>query len=327
MFRPIRSRLGALVIRRVLLGIVTLILASLLIFTATQVLPGDAARAIAGRDATPERLSALRQQMHLTDPLVEQYSSWLGRLLRGDLGTSMVSSFPVKRLVVPRVVNSLALMVITLVVAVPISVVLGFLAALYRRRAFDTVTSIIALAFAAVPEFILGIGLILLFSTAVFHWLPPVSIVRPGHSVLERPHILVLPVAALTLAVFPYLFRMSRGLMIDVMESDYVEMALLMGVRRWRIVTIHAFPNVIGPLGQSVALVCAYLAGGVVVVEYVFGFPGIGQGLVNAVTGRDLPVIQAASLMLAAFYVVLNLVADIVSFLTTPRERVPGARS
>jgi peptide/nickel transport system permease protein len=209
----VKGTLCRLLIRRLALGALTLLFASILIFAATQVLPGDAARAIAGRDAAPERLMALRHQMHLDQPLVVQYVAWLRGFIGGDLGTSLVNGLPVARLVLPRVGNSGILLVIVVIVSVPLSVLVGIVAALHHRRAFDTATSVIALALAAVPEFVVGIALILLFSTVVFHWLPPVSMMRPGHSALERPNILVLPVATLTLAVFSYLFRMTRGLM------------------------------------------------------------------------------------------------------------------
>jgi peptide/nickel transport system permease protein len=174
---------------------------------------------------------------------------------------------------------------------------------------------------AAVPEFVIGIGLIVVFATVLLHWLPPVSLVPPGSSILAQPKILVLPILTLVVVIFPYIFRMMRASMIEVLESDYVEMARLKGLSRRRLILLHALPNAIAPTVQVVALTFAYLAGGVVVVEYVFGFPGIGQGLVNAIVSRDIPMIQCVVVLLAAFYVGVNILADVIAVLVTPRLR------
>lgn len=315
-----------LVLRRLALGLLTLFVVAVVVFAATQILPGDAARAVLGRSANPERLQALREQMQLDRPAVAQFWSWLTGLLAGDFGTSLANQQPIIGQIAPRVANSLALLILVGLVAVPCSIALGVAAALRKGGTFDTSVSVTALGMAAAPEFVIAIGLIVLFSTVVFHWLPPVSLIPPGTSVLARPRILVLPVLTLTIVVIPYIFRMIRASMIEVMESDYIEMAKLKGISRARLILLHALPNAVGPTLQVIALTFAYLAGGVVVVEFVFGFPGIGQGLINAVTARDIPMIQCIVLLLAAFYVAVNLLADIVTVLVTPKLRTGSWR-
>jgi len=314
-----------LVARRVLLGLVTLVVVSIVVFAATQFLPGDAAQAVLGRSATPERLEALRTQLHLDEPVAVQYWLWLSGLLTGDPGISLANQKPILPQVLPRIANSFTLLLATVIVAVPLAIVAGIAAALRRGKAADTTMTVAALGLAAAPEFVIAIGLIALFSTVVFHWLPPVSMVPPGSSVLARPAILVLPVMTLAIVVFPYIFRMIRASMIEVLESEYIEMGRLKGLSRRRLVFVHALPNALGPTLQVVALTFAYLAGGVVIVEYIFGFPGIGQGLINAVTTRDIPTIQLAVLLLAAFYVTVNLLADVVTVLITPKLRTGAA--
>lgn len=310
-----------LVARRLLLGLVTLVLVSMVVFAATQYLPGDAAQAVLGRSATPERLEALRQQLNLDVAAPVQYWRWLTGLLSGDAGVSLANQKPILPQVMPRVANSFTLLVITVLVAVPLAIAAGVLAAFRKDSGSDAAMTVAALGLAAAPEFVIAIGLIAMFSTVVFHWLPPVSMVPPGSSVLARPAILVLPVLTLAVVVFPYIFRMIRASMIEVLESDYMEMGRLKGLPRRRLVLVHALPNAMGTTLQVVALTFAYLAGGVVIVEYIFGFPGIGQGLINAVTTRDIPTIQLTVLLLATFYVSVNLIADVITVVITPKLR------
>ncbi len=317
----VRNPLARLLARRLPLGVLTLFLVSVVVFAATQILPGDAARAVLGRTATPERLELLRQQLHLDRPAPSQYALWLSGLLTGDLGTSLVNQQPVADQVGPRIANSLTLLILVGLFGIPPSIAIGIATALRRGRGFDTAVSVVALAMAAAPEFIVGIGLIVLLSTVVLHWLPPVSLVPPGTSVLAQPRILVLPILTLVIVIFPYIFRMMRASMIEVLESEYIEMAKLKGLSRRRLILVHALPNAIAPTVQVVALTFAYLAGGVVVVEYVFGFPGIGQGLINAVVARDIPTIQCVVVLLAAFYVAVNILADVIAVMVTPRLR------
>jgi peptide/nickel transport system permease protein len=321
-----QSVLFRLIARRLLLGLVTLLMVSVVVFAATQYLPGDAAQAVLGRSATPERLEAVRKQLNLDDPAPVQYWRWLAGLAAGDPGLSLANQKPILPQIMPRILNSLTLLVITALVAVPLAVAAGLIAAFRKGSGADNVMTVTALGLAAAPEFVVAIGLIALFSTVVFHWLPPVSMVPPGSATLARPRILVLPVLTLTILVLPYIFRMIRASMIEVLDSDYIEMARLKGLPRGRLLLVHALPNAMGPALQVIALTFAYLAGGVVVVEFVFGFPGIGQGLINAVSTRDIPTIQFTVLVLAAFYVSVNLIADVVTVLITPKLRTSAWR-
>jgi peptide/nickel transport system permease protein len=314
------------ILRRILLGVLTLFLVSIVVFAATQLLPGDAARAVLGRAATPQRLAAFRREFHLNQSAVSQYWSWLSGLLHGNPGTSLANGLPVWSFVEPRIVNSIYLMALVGVVGVPLSLGLGIWSALRRDTLFDHATSTVTLAAAALPEFVVAIALIILFATVVLQVLPPVSLVAPGTSVWSDPTVLVLPVATLTIAVVPYIYRMARGTMIEVLESEYIEMARLKGTPRRALLLRHALPNAFATTVQAIALTFAYLAGGVVVVEFVFGYPGIGQGLVNAVSARDLPTIQLIVLLLAAFYVVVNILADVIAIMVTPRMRTTSWR-
>jgi peptide/nickel transport system permease protein len=303
------------------LALLILFLVSVVVFVATQALPGDAARAILGRNATPESLRALREQLHLDRPLILQYLMWAGGLLHGDAGTSLAAREPVTTLIGDRIVNSAFLMMCAGLISVALSLVIGSNAALRRDRAFDVGTSLGALIFAALPEFVIAVVLVVLFATTVLHVLPAVSLQPPGSRPWTNPAALILPTLTLVLAVTPYIARMVRATMIEVLESDYVEMARLKGLPKRAVVMRHALPNALGPTFQVIALSLAYLAGGIVVVEYVFNYAGIGGALRDAVSNRDLPVIQAIAMLMAGLYIVLNLLADIATILVTPTLR------
>ena len=310
------------ILRRILLGLLTLFFVSIVVFAATQALPGDAARAFLGRNATPQSLAALREQLHLNEPVLSQYFHWLGGFLRGDLGKSLTGSQePVTSLIGPRIKNSAFLMLIAAAISVPLSIALGSVAARRRDRVFDHATSVVLLVLAALPEFVTAIVLVVLLGTSVFHVLPPVSLIPPNGSPWNYPKELVLPVLALVLAVTPYIARIMRASMIEVLESDYVEMARLKGMREQTVLWRHALPNGIAPAIQVIALSLAYLAGGIVVVEFVFAYPGIGSAFVGAVSNRDLPTVQALGILIAAAYVVLNVAADVATILVSPRLR------
>jgi peptide/nickel transport system permease protein len=309
-------------LRRIALGVLTLFLVSLIIFAATQVLPSDAARAILGRNATPETLAELRHELHLDEPVVNQYTGWLMGILRLDLGQSLLGEDrPVTEVIGSRMGNSAILFLFATLVSVPLSVFLGSIAALRRDRSFDHVTSITMLVFASLPEFVIGIALVLVFGTTVFQLFPSVSIIDPGRSVWHQLDKVILPAATLVLAVIPHITRIVRASMIEVLESDYVEMARLKGLSERLIIRRHALPNAIAPAIQITALSLAWIAGGVVLVEFVFGYAGIGAGLVDAVALRDVPVIQALTLLIAAVYIVLNLVGDAATVFVSPRLR------
>jgi peptide/nickel transport system permease protein len=318
---PLPGGLWGFVLRRFLLGVVTLFVVSLVIFAATQALPGDAARAILGRNATPQSLATLRAQLHLNRPVTEQYAHWLRGIFTGNLGNSLAANEPVTKLIGKPIENSAFLMMLAAIVSIPLSVALGSVAARRRDTPFDHGTSIVLLALAALPEFVVAIALVVLFGTTVTHILPAVSLVPPGDAPWKHLNELILPTAALVLAVSPYVARIMRASMVEVLESDYVEMAQLKGLPERVVLWRHALPNGIAPAIQVIALNLAYLAGGIVVVERVFDYPGIGNAFVDAVTNRDLPVIQALAILIAASYVVLNLIADITTILVSPRLR------
>ncbi len=324
---PAVSRRGGypildLVSRRVAIGIVTLFVVSAIVFLATQVLPGNAAYAVLGRSANPLRLHATEQQLHLNRGLADQYWIWLSGLFTGKLGSSLANGQPVWALVKPRLINSAVLVFVTGLIGALVGVTLGAVAALRKDSWFDHVTSVAALTVTSLPEFVVAIGLIILLSTVVVHLLPAVSLLPPGTYAWSQPELLILPVATLVIVIVPYIFRMMRAAMIEALESDYVEMARLKGVPEQRIVLRHALPNAIAPTIQVIGLNFLYLAGGVVVVEFVFNFPGIGQGLVFAVANRDIPVIQFIVVVLAAFYVCMNILTDVIALLATPRRRI-----
>ncbi len=305
------------------LGVLTLLLVSVVVFAATQALPGDAAKAILGKDsADTERYEALRKQLRLDRPLVEQYASWLGGVVRGDLGKSLVGAGAnVTDLIGKRVVNSAILVLFAALVSIPISILLGSLSAIWRDSKFDNVVNIANLSLASLPEFVIGIIMVLVFATAVFKWLPSVSNVNSLMPLSGQMTLFVLPVITLALAVVPYVSRMLRASTVEVLESEYVMMARLKGVSEPRVLWHHALPNAIVPTIQVIAINIAWLAGGIVTVEYLFTFPGVGAGLVDAVANRDMPVVQALVLLMAAIYVLLNLMADIVTILISPRLR------
>jgi peptide/nickel transport system permease protein len=308
------------IIRRTLLGILVLFLVSVLVFVATQAL-GDPARAILGRNATPEALAALKKELNLDNSLVAQYFNWLGGLLHGSFGNSLAAQEPVSKLLGARLVNSAVIVLLAAVISIPLSIAIGSWAALRREKVFDNVTSNLMLLLAALPEFVVAVVLVILFATTVVNWLPAISPIPPGQRPWDLPKELILPVATLVIVVSPYVARIMRASMVEVLESDYVEMARLKGLPERTVLIRHALPNAIGPVFQVIAINLAYLAGGLVVIEYVFDYPGIGSALQDAVVNHDLPVVQALAMLIAGVYVVLNLLADIGTILVTPRLR------
>jgi peptide/nickel transport system permease protein len=313
--------LGRLIARRLALGVLTLFLISVVVYGAVLALPGDAATAILGRQATPERIAALRDQLHLDDSVITQYLDWIGGVLTGSFGESAATQQPVSELLSDRVANTAFLVFVAAVVAVPLSIGIGVWTAMRRDRAVDHVISTSTLVLAALPEFVIGIGLILLFATSVFHWFPAVSLLAPDERAWSDPSVVVLPAATLVLAVTPYISRIMRGSMIEVLESEYVTMARLKGLHERTVIWRHAVPNAIVPAIQVTALQLAWMAGGVVVVEFVFSYPGIGALFIDAVANRDMPVVQTITMLAAAIYVVLNLLADLATIAVTPRLR------
>ena len=313
---------GRWLARRLLMAVVTLWAVSVIIFLATSAL-GDPVRAILGRDfaVSPERVAQIEQTLHLDQPLLVRYGIWLGDMLRGDLGTSIANDLPVTTLIGQQVVNSLFLVCLVAIVMIPLSVGLAALAARFRDRGVDHVIQLVTLTLAGVPEFVTGILLVALFSTSVFHLLPAVTALPVGASVFTEPRSMVLPVATLVIAIVPYMTRILRATLVETMDSDYVELARLKGIPESRVLLRHALPNTLVPIVQVTALQLAWLVGGVVLVEYLFNYPGIGALLVDSVRNSDFPMVQALAMLIAAAYVLVNLVADALSILATPRAR------
>lgn len=315
-----------LILRRLAVSVVVLWVVSLLVFVATLLLPGDPARAILGQQATPDRIAALNAQLGLDAPVWQRYVDWLGGLFSGDLGVSAASQGPVTELLGERIGASLVLLVVAAVVSTVIGLALGTWSALRRGRAADHTVSALSLVVAALPEFVIGVALIVLLSTTVFPVLPSVTLAPPGEPVWSQPSQLVLPIITLCLVVTPYITRMMRATMGEVLDSGYVEMARLKGLPERVVITRHAVPHAIGPVAQVIALQLAWLAGGVVVVEFLFRYPGIGQALIDAVNNRDVAVVQAITLLIAAVYIVVNLIADVVGIMTNPKLRAEVTR-
>ncbi|HET8603360.1 MAG TPA: ABC transporter permease [Marmoricola sp.] len=308
--------------RRVGLAVLTLWLVSVLVFVATTAL-GDPVRAILGKDygADKARVAQLTAQLNLDEPLPVRYLHWLGGLLTFDPGTSIASQRPVTELVGSNALNTLVLVVLSAIVMIPIAFGIAMISANFRRRRADTVIQTVLLVLAGLPEFVIGILLVALFSTSVFHLLPAVTIASPTGHPWDQPSTMILPVATLVLAVAPYVARIVRATLLEVLDSDYVELARLKGVPERVVMRRHALRNALVPGVQVVALQLAWLAGGVVVVESVFNYPGIGAQLVDSVRNHDIPMVQALSMIIAGVYVVVNLVADVLSILLTPRAR------
>jgi peptide/nickel transport system permease protein len=322
-----------LLVERVAFGLLTLLAVTLIVFAATQVLPGNAAYAVLGRSATPASLHALEHQLGLNNSAPSQYWHWLSGLLQGHLGNSLVAggsglggggaaAQSVASIVGPRLENSAFLVLVSGVLSTMLGVGLGLWAAIRRDRIADHALSVTLLTVAALPEFVVGIGLVLVFASVVWHALPGVSVLAPGQLPWQSVRLLVLPVATLVLVTVPYTFRMARAATIEALESDYVEMARLKGLSTRRVLLRHALPNAIAPTIQVIGLNFLYLAGGIVVVEFVFDYPGIGQGLVNAVSDRDIPTIQFIVLVLATFYVCMNILTDVIALMASPRRRL-----
>jgi peptide/nickel transport system permease protein len=318
---PAVHGIAGFVVRRLLLGLVTLWIVSLMIFAATQALPGDAARSILGRSATPESLAELRSQLGLDKSLFTQYREWITGIFTGDLGTSLANSLPVTQVLGERLVYTFFLMLIAGAISVPLGILIGAVSARRRDSAFDQATSVTTLGLTALPEFVVGITLAVIFSTTVFHVLPSVIVTEPGTRPWDYPKELILPVITLIIAVVPYTARIMRASTVEILESDFVEMARLKGMPERRVLWRHAVPNALAPTFQITALNLAYLAGGIVLVEAVFNYPGIGLLLVESVRARDMPTVQAIVLLIAALYVVLNLLADLATILASPRLR------
>ncbi|WP_420409359.1 ABC transporter permease [Hoeflea sp.] len=314
--------IARLVAKRLGLGLLTLLVVSILIFFAVELLPGDLAEAVLGQGATPETVAKMREQLGLDQPAPLRYFQWLGGAIQGDFGVSLISGERVSETIGPRFRNTLFLAAYAAVIAVPISIILGVIVALLRNSVFDRVANVLTLTSISSPEFFLGYILILYLAvnTGMF---PALANLREGMSLPELLHRTFLPALTLVLVVTAHMMRMTRAAIISLLASPYIEMARLKGTPPWKVIVRHALPNAWAPIINVVALNLAYLITGVVLVEVVFVYPGIGQLLVDAVAKRDFPIVQACCLVFAATFILLNLAADVGAILTNPRLRHP----
>ncbi|MCR9127432.1 MAG: ABC transporter permease [Rhodobacteraceae bacterium] len=311
-----------LVAQRIALSTLLLLAASVLIFVGTTILPGDVAQQILGQSATPESLANLRAELGLNDPAVTRYLAWLGAALQGDLGTALTNGRDIAESLGQRLGNTMFLAFWAAVISVPLAIFLGLLAVRFRDRWPDKLISGVTLASISIPEFLIGYVLMYFFAVKL-GWAPSVAMINDSMSVWQKLNAIALPVGVLTLVVLAHMMRMTRAAILNVMQSAYIETAELKGLSTFSVIRRHAFPNAVAPIVNVVMLNLAYLVVGVVVIEVVFVYPGMGQYLVDHVAKRDVPVVQACGLVFAAVYIGLNMIADIVSILANPRLRHP----
>ena len=311
-----------IIISRVVLGLLTLLAVSVLIFAATEILPGDVASAVLGQGATPETLAVFRHELGLDRPAYVRYFEWLFNALRGDLGVALTNKRDIQTTLAPKFNNTMFLAGYAALIAVPLAVGLGIVAAINEGKWIDRAANIISLAAISVPEFFIAYVLILFFAVKA-HWFPSLSTVFSDMSLGERLYVVALPAVTLTMLVTAHMLRMTRSSVLSIMSQPYIEMAFLKGLSRSRVVFVHALPNAAAPIITVIALNLAYLIVGVVVIEVVFVYPGVGQYMVDGVTKRDLPVVQACGLVFAGAFVILNTIADVLGILVNPRLRKP----
>lgn len=317
-----QSSMAGLVARRIALGLLMLLGVSMLIFAGTQLLPGDPAQAILGQSATPEALANLRKEMGLNEPAPSRYTKWLGGAVTGDFGKSLSNGQDISVTLGKRLSNTLFLAGCAALVAVPLAVFLGLVAARFHNTWLDKTLSTIGLATSALPEFF--VAYILIFLLAVkLQWFSSMSSIYEVMTLWERLDAIALPVMVLTLAVMAHMMRMTRAAILNVMQSAYIETAELKGLSAFQVVARHALPNALAPIVNVVLLNLAYLVVGVIVIEVIFVYPGMGQYLVDHVAKRDVPVVQACGLVFAAIYISLNIVADLFGIIANPRLRHP----
>ena len=312
----------AIIVKRLSLGLATIFVISVLIFVGVEALPGDLAEAILGQEATPETVAAFRKELKLDLPPHVRYFAWLGDLIKGDLGNSLSNGKPISELIGWRFGNTIFLAAAAAVIAVPVAVILGILAALYRNTLFDKTISMATLSTISFPEFFVAYILIALFSVKMSLF-PSISNINSEMAFWQKIYAIILPCLTLTLVVVAHMMRQTRAAIINILASPFIEMAWLKGIKRFRVIVLHAFPNALSPVINVIALNLAYLVVGVVIVEVVFVYPGLGKLLVDSVAKRDIPVVQACGLIFAATYVSLNLLADILSIVSNPRLRNP----
>ncbi|MGE6738939.1 ABC transporter permease [Allorhizobium pseudoryzae] len=306
--------------RRLILSLITLLIVSFAVFFATNMLPGDTAAILLGQAATPEAVAGLRHAMHLDEPAVLRFLRWLGGVFTGDLGTSYANNMPIAALISGRFVNTMELAGITALVAVPLALTLGITAAVMRGSIYDRIVTVLTIGIISVPEFVVASTAVLIFAVYL-KWLPAISFVNEVHSLSDMLRMYAMPVVTLTFVVSAQIIRMTRAAVIETLSTPYVEMALLKGASRSRMVLRHALPNSLGPIVNALALSLSYLIGGVIIIETIFNYPGIAKLMVDAVATRDLPLIQTCALIFCLGYLILITIADIIAILSNPRLR------
>ena len=316
------GKIGVMVAQRLGLGLLTLLVVSFIIFLAVEALPGDLAQALLGQSATEETVAAIRRELGLDLPWYQRYIEWLWGMLQGDMGTSLANQREISELIGGRLGNTLSLAALAAIIAVPLAVTLGVLAALYRNSIFDRTINVVTLSSISFPEFFIAYILILVLSVLA-GWFPSISNISDELGFWDIVYRSLLPAITLTLVVVAHMMRMTRAAIINLLASAYIEMASLKGLRRSHIIVRHALPNALAPIINVVAINLAYLVVGVVIVEVVFVYPGLGQLLVDSVSKRDFPVVQASALIFAGAYILLNLTADVLSIMTNPRLMHP----
>ncbi|WP_343621290.1 ABC transporter permease, partial [Ralstonia sp.] len=305
---------------RVALALLSLLAVSVIVFSITAVLPGDAAQEQLGQDATPEALAALRAQMGLNVPAPQRYVHWLAGIARGDLGQSTTTQMPVAELVASRLPNSLLLAAVTALFSVPIALSLGVASAVWRGSWFDRVASTASVAVVSVPEFLVATLAVLVFAVKL-RWLPALSYVNDIESLGHMLKAFAMPVLSLCCVIVAQMMRMSRAAVIDQLEAPYIEMVRLKGASPMRVVLAHALPNAVGPIANAVALSLSYLLGGVIIIETIFNYPGIAKLMVDGVSQRDMPLVQACAMIFCAGYLLLVTAADVLGIVANPRLR------
>jgi len=308
--------------RRIGIGIITLVAVSVVVFVGTEILPGDVAQIILGQSATPENLAALRSELGLDKPAYLRYFNWLGSMAAGDLGISKAGGAKIADLIAGRLSNTFLMGAIVAGISVPLSVLIGLLAAMYPGTRLDRAVSFVTLSVISVPEFFVATFLVLMLSVQL-RWFPAIAYLSGGESFGELLRALTLPIATLSIVISGQMIRMTRASLLNVMASPYIEMAILKGVPRRRIVLKHTLRNAIGPIINVIVLNLAYLVSGVVIVETIFAYPGLAKLMIDGVQTRDLPLVQACAMIFCTTYVVLILMADITAILFNPRLKHP----
>ncbi|MCD2178568.1 ABC transporter permease [Rhizobium sp. C1] len=314
------SEIASMIGKRLVIAVITLLIVSFAVFFATSMLPGDTATILLGQAATPDAVAGLRHAMHLDEPAVLRFLRWIAGLVTGDLGTSYANNMPISKLISARFVNTMELAGITALISIPFALTLGITSAVMRGTLYDRIVTVLTIGVISVPEFMVASTAVLIFAVYL-KWLPAISFVNEVHSLYDLLRMYAMPVVTLTFVVSAQIIRMTRAAVIETLSTPYVEMALLKGASRSRIVLRHALPNALGPIVNALALSLSYLIGGVIIIETIFNYPGIAKLMVDAVATRDLPLIQTCAVIFCAGYLILITIADIIAIISNPRLR------